>query len=349
MTAIPEPKNTISALIDQHHEQRADKPRAHMGCSQLGHPCDRWLWLSFRWAVRPKFPGRVLRLFRRGHREEETIIADLRAIGIDIRSETEDGKQAHVSFGCHVSGSLDGIIESGVPEATKKRHIAEFKTHSLKSFADVEKHGVEKSKPEHYVQMQVYMHGSGIDRALYVAVCKDNDAIYTERVRYVQEVALKYISRGQRLALEERLPPPLSTDPSWHQCKYCAAYDFCHQSRMTQQVNCRTCAHVTPLEDSTWHCARHDAGGIPTDYQRDGCECHVLHPDLVPWRMLDSPTPWQAVYEIDGVQVRNGEGDAYCFASKELVANLPACMAIASGKDEVLREVRSTFSATITG
>ena len=70
---IPDPVNSIENLIDQAHENRQEKPRPHMGCSILGHPCDRYLWLSFRWAVIEKFKGRILRLFRRGQLEENTI------------------------------------------------------------------------------------------------------------------------------------------------------------------------------------------------------------------------------------------------------------------------------------
>jgi CRISPR/Cas system-associated exonuclease Cas4 (RecB family) len=225
---IPEANHSIQGLIDKAHEAKAEVPRPHMGCSQLGHVCDRWLWLSFRWAVQPKFPGRVLRLFRRGQMEEETIVSDLRAIGMDVRST--GSAQSRVDLGCHVSGSLDAIIESGVPEAPKKRHVAEFKTHSKKSFDDLVKEGVEKSKPEHFVQMQLYMHGTKIDRAFYLAVCKDDDYIHTERVRYDKEVAEKYIQRGHRLATDDRMPPPISTDPSWHHCKFCAAHEFCHST-----------------------------------------------------------------------------------------------------------------------
>ena len=259
---IPEPEHNIQSLIDKHHEAQAEPPRPHMGCSQLGHPCDRWLWLSFRWAVQPQFPGRILRLFRRGHMEEATIVSDLRAIGMDIRGTT-GRNQARVDFGAHVSGSIDAIIESGVPEAPKKRHVAEFKTHSKKSFDALVKEGAVASvKPEHFIQMQLYMHGLEIDRALYVAVCKDDDRIYTERVRYEKDVAERYIRRGHYIALSDRMPPPISTDPSWYQCKFCDAHEFCHSTKTTKQVNCRTCAHSTAKEDSTWRCERHDADGI---------------------------------------------------------------------------------------
>lgn len=344
---IPDSEHSIQAKIDKHHESLAEPPRPHMGCSQLGHPCDRWLWLSFRWAVQPKFPGRILRLFRRGQMEEATIVSDLRAIGLDVRCAGK--QQTRVDFGAHVSGSVDAIIESGVPEAPKKRHVAEFKTHSKKSFDDLEKNGVEKSKPEHFVQMQLYMHGLQIDRALYVAVCKDDDRIYTERVRYQKEVAERYIERGRRIALSDRMPEPISTDPSYYLCKFCPAYGVvCHRENDWTKhlhVNCRTCAHSTAKEDSTWRCERYDSDDIPVDFQRTGCECHVLHPDLVPWKMKDSPWPWIAVYEIEGRDVANGEGDVHVYTSREILANPRMC---AIG-DEYVEELRATFDARIVG
>jgi hypothetical protein len=315
---IPDRENTIENLIDKAHENRTSKPRPHMGASMLGHPCERRLWLSFRWAVQPKFSGRILRLFRRGHQEEANIIADLRSIGVMVKPvDVQDG----VNFGAHVSGSIDAVIEGGVPEAPNKRHIGEFKTHSLKSFNDVEAKGVEKSKPEHFAQMQIYMHGTGIDRALYVAVCKDNDRIYTERVRYDKEVAEKLVARGKRVALSNRMPPPISTDPTWFQCKFCDAHSFCHKTKLTQHVNCRTCAHSTPKDDSTWHCERWGSE-IAVEYQHQGCEAHTLHPDLVPWAMKNSDHEWTATFEIDGTNVQNGENG---FSSQELIDNASGC------------------------
>ena len=47
--------------------------------------------------------------------------------------------QRRVSFGGHVSGSIDGIILGGVPEAPKTPHI--FKKHNKKSFEALVKSG----------------------------------------------------------------------------------------------------------------------------------------------------------------------------------------------------------------
>ena len=67
----------------------------------------------------------------------------------------------------------------------------------------------------------------------------------------------------------------------------------------------------------------------------------MLHPDLVPWEIKDSTNPHEAVYVINGKDIRNGEGDAFVFASKELIAGGDMCA------DENVQLLRETFDATI--
>jgi hypothetical protein len=327
--------------IDSAHEESQERPRPHLGMSTLGHHCDRYLWLIFRHAVVERFEGRILRLFRRGQMEEATVVADLQAAGLTIRNTGTD--QMRLDMGCHVSGSVDGVIDSGVPEAPNKRHILEIKTHSKKSFDDLTKNGVEKSKPMHYAQTQCYMLASGIDRALYVAVCKDDDRLYIERVKLDEPSAKALIARGHRIALSERLPEPCAgAAPDWYQCRFCAAHSFCHSSTMTQEINCRTCAHATPTKDSKWICERHGSQEIPVQFQHGGCASHVFHPDLVPWSLdRDRSTESTACWIIEGKKVMNGDGG---YRSTELLANLPACL---SG-DPVFDGIRRAFDGRIT-
>lgn len=313
---IPPPQNSLVTLIDKRHSEVAGPPRAHLGASQLGHPCDRWLWLSFRWAVIERHEGRMLRLFRRGQNEEATILADLELAGVTIETT-----QASFVFSGHVSGSADAIV-SNVPEAPKTRHVAEFKTHSDKSFAALEKDGVAKSKPMHWVQMQVYMHGAGLDRALYVAVNKNDDRMHIERIHYNKDAALAAIERGRRISEAERMPEPVAgASAAWYQCKICPARDFCHTTKLTWEVNCRTCAHSTPRPDGLWHCAVWD-DAIPTPAQRLGCTSHVLHPDLVPWQPVDSPDGVIGVWEIDGKVEMNGDPEAGARTSFDLISSV---------------------------
>ena len=301
----------LLSRIEAHHESRQGKPRPHLGGSLLGEPCERKLWLSFRWAVQPVFPGRVLRLFRRGHNEEDIIIRDLRAVGLTVYDT-----QRRVLFGGHVSGSIDGVAKNFDPDKPQREYLLEFKTHNKKSFDHLDKHGVQKSKPMHYTQMQCYMYGANMSHALYCAVCKEDDRYHFEVVELDREHAEKYIERGHRISLEERLPAPISEDPNWYQCMFCDAHSFCHDKRPIKHANCRTCAHVTPTKDGKWHCGVYDST-IPTDFQHDGCDSHIIHPDLVPWEMRpvdDRHVDWL----FKDKEIRNGP-DGY--KSREILAN----------------------------
>lgn len=330
MTALP----TTINLINQLYEKKPDDKRYHLGCSQIGHKCDRFLWYSFRWAFKENFDGSMLRLFKVGHDFEPAIIKDLRSIGVDVRSS-----QNSVSFGAHVSGSVDGIIYSGLPESPNKKHVLELKTHSQKSFDDLVKNGVEKSKPLHLVQMQVYMLGLNIDRAFYIAINKNNSELYTERIKLDKAFAQSKIERAKRITLLERKPEPISADPTWYECSYCPAKGMCHKNEPTKQANCRTCAHSTPLENSTWHCARWD-DVIPNEAQENGCDSHVLHPELVPYQFKPAHDEWHAIYIINGKEVLNG---AEGFKSSEIVANPDEC----ANPSNFTKELRDTMGARI--
>lgn len=308
MSKLPPRQSDTVALIDKHHESQPDGHRFHLGASMAGHHCDRYIWLSFRWAFRESFSGRMKRLFRRGQNEEAQMVADLRAIGVEIKDVDENGNQFRVDFGSHISGSMDGFIESGLPEAPKTRHIAEFKTHNEKSFQQLKKDGVEKAKPMHYAQMQIYMLGTGTERAFYLAVNKNNDEYYSERVRFDKEFAQSLLDKVKRISLSDRMPEPCpGASPEWYLCKFCPAYNMCHRSAMTVEHNCRTCAHSTAKSDSTWHCARWDSE-IPKENQVTGCSSHVIHPDLFPdWKLVGGDEV-NAEYERNGQRITNGEG-----------------------------------------
>lgn len=294
--------NSISSLIDKYHESKSEPFRPHLGVSLIGNECERFLWLTFRWAVAPEFPGRILRLFRRGQLEENQIILDLKNIGIFVHDQ-----QKRVNFNYHVSGSIDGIIKGGVPEAPKAEHLLEMKTYNDKRFNLLKKQCVEKSDFVYYIQCQVYMSGLGIDRALFYAVNKNTDEIYTERIKLDKEISAKYIERAQKIAVSDRLPYPVSTDSTWYKCKMCNMHEFCHKTNLTKEVNCRTCAHVTSKENNTFFCDLHN-GEVPLEYQYQGCRAHVLHPDLVPWKRIENmSTEKTACYLIDGIEILNGE------------------------------------------
>ena len=314
------PPLTTAQIIDAAHERvRDEKPRPHLGASLIGHHCERWLWYSFRWVIQEQFNGRMLRLFRRGQLEEDQVIFDLRQAGLEVSErDPKTGQQYRISDG-HFGGSLDGIITFGVPEAKAKNHVLEIKTHSKKSFTDMVKQGVKKAKPQHYAQMQVYMLNTKIDRALYYSVCKDNDEIYTERVKLDKSFAESMHEKAQRIIATDRPPEPISADPSWFQCKFCAAHSLCHKNDVSEiKINCRTCLHFTANRDGTSSCNKWN-DVIPVEYQHNGCPNHLINPYLVPYQFKGECKPDHVLYEHEGKQMINGPDE---LKSSEIIAGI---------------------------
>lgn len=293
MATIPEPmhEHTTATAIIRFYEKQSESPRPHLGASEIGKPCDRDLWYGFRWGVTKKFPGRVKRLLNRGKREEDLLLSELRAIDVEIYEVDPETKQQHRfdAIGGHFGGSCDAIGR-GFPEAPKSWCVVEFKTHNAKSFAELVKQGVGRAKPEHYAQMQIYMGLAEIERAMYLAVNKDTDDIYSEWIHFDQKVFDALMQRAQKVIDAGEPLERVMDDPTWFQCKFCNHFGLCHENRVAQK-NCRTCAYSTPVEGG-WHCGLYDRG-LPYEEQRLGCRSHLFIPALVPYgEPQDSGDGW---------------------------------------------------------
>lgn len=339
---IPPPTHTLDALIDKWHEEQVETPRIHLGCSLLGHHCDRYIWLMFRWGVVSQFSGRMKRLFRRGHNEEKTVIHDLKKIGLDIKQQ-----QRRVVLGGHIGGSIDGIVAKGYPQSPTNPYLLEIKTHNKKSFENLVKFGVEESKPQHFVQMNLYCKGTEINRWLYFAVCKDNDRIYHKTGDYKPTVAKRYLEKGMMIAFTNSIPDKISEKKTWYQCKMCDCYDHCHGSKCTKEVNCRTCCHSSPLSNGTWKCALYPESSIPDKVQPKGCSLHVIRPDLVPWERVETESETTATYIIDGTEIKNGERSKDVFSSIELLSDPETCVQTILDPGCAAARIRSMFDAEI--
>jgi hypothetical protein len=296
MADIAEHVDPLIALIYEQYEKRneAEQARTYLGASVIGRECSRALWYSLRWATKDKFDGRLLRLFQTGHMAEPRFVADLRSIGATVYdTNPANGKQFSFSdLGGHMRGSMDGCAQ-GIPGAGKHWLVLEFKTHSAKSFADLKKKGVEKAKPEHFVQMQVYMGWSGMQRALYLAVNKDTDELYSERLPFDKVVFEKAVAKAEAIIFASSPPPKISEDPKFYICNWCSHNAVCHGNRVPA-VSCRTCVHSTPERegDGRWSCAKHGPE-IPVAAQRTGCGDHLPLPFLLTYaEAIDAGEGW---------------------------------------------------------
>jgi hypothetical protein len=233
--------------------------RTHLGASVIGKECGRHIWYGWRWARKPKFSARMLRLFNRGHLEEARFIAMLLAIGVQVFQQDANGNQYRISdVGGHFGGSGDGI-GIGIPDLPPGANcLLEFKTHGEKSFLALKKSGVRSAKPEHYTQMVVYMEKMGLHYALYGAVNKNTDEVYFEIVHMNKTHADQYIDRGRTIIMMHKVPDRIgNASPSFFACKYCDDVGICFNGEAMEQ-NCRTCFFARPQEDGTWICASQD-------------------------------------------------------------------------------------------
>lgn len=288
----PDDSATVRAIYEAY--RKADKPRQsrRLGASIIGRECSRQLWYSFRHCkpVGLSFEGRMLRLFETGHLEEPRFAANLRAIGCEVHlGDDETGGQFEfTAVGGHVVDKIDGAAV-GIPEAPKAWHVLEFKTHSAKSFRETQKHGVKKSKPEHYSQCVVGMGLSGMKRCLYLAKNKDTDELYSERFRW-EECRADFdalIQKAEAVIGSSVPPEKISEDPDFFQCKFCDYSAACHGSTppaaaVPVTVSCRNCVHSTAEMDGKgrWSCAKH--GKTLADIEQDkACEDHLFIPALV--------------------------------------------------------------------
>lgn len=308
MAALPAMRLKVLDAIDAWRVSEAyEMPRSHLGASAIGHRCERRLWYAFRWVGRETFDARMLRLFDRGQREEATFVEELRGAGVEVLEiDPATGRQFNFkAAGGHMGGSLDGVAK-GIPDSPSLWHVLEFKTHSAKSFADLQKKGVKASKPLHYAQMQAYMHMAGLTRALYLAVNKDTDELYGERIKHDDAFAASLFEKAERVVFASEPLPGISSDPAWFECKFCPAARVCHGGKLAE-VSCRTCLHATPeREDGRWTCAK-TGERITTAMQINGCDSHLYIPALLSSR----GEPVDASMECNWVEYQRKDGSTF--------------------------------------
>lgn len=273
---------TVIPHMDDAYRPADDGFRSHMGGSLIGGECPRAIWYGWRWFQKPKFSGRILRLFNRGHLEEARFIALLLMIDVQVYQQDAQGKQFRISdvFG-HFGGAGDGV-GVGIPDLEPGQPaLLEFKTHGEKSFKELQAKGVRNAKFEHYVQMNVYMRKMGLAVALYGAVNKNTDELYLEIVVLDIAIADQFLNRGSKLIAMQEPPTRMNESPGFWKCRFCDHRAHCHNLPGAKvEVNCRTCRYSRPVlqgEGGEWVCMKYD-NIIPKETQLVGCKSYERIP-----------------------------------------------------------------------
>lgn len=209
------------------------------------------------------------------------MVAALLNIGCKVYQYDEQGKQFRISdVAGHFGSALDGVVV-GIPDIPFGAPcLAEFKTHNKASYEKLQKEGVEKSKPEHVVQMQLYMGKMNLEYAIYMATCKDNDDLYAEIITANSTIAKKYIERAHFIIYSQNPPAKLSENASFFGCKFCDMKPICH-GKDAPAKNCRTCINAQPIEDGDglWRCNKNEHI-LSKEEQLEGCDFYKLIPTI---------------------------------------------------------------------
>ena len=265
-------------FIDNVETSLKENKRNYMGISYIGHKCDRFLFLNFRWVVDEALSNQKKRLLARGGREEIEVVKLIQSTGAEVVDYGEN--QREVVYGSWVKGHIDGIITKGLLESPNKEHILEIKTSNDKAFKELKDKGVKVAKPLHYAQMQCYMYLSDIDRAFYFVVNKNDDEIYTQRLYLDENFALELLKRGERIATSNTMPAPLSTNPTWFECKICPYHSLCHKKDKSRiNKNCRTCEYALFEEDGKFYCKKDNTEKTNSEQVSD-CPNYKLNFDI---------------------------------------------------------------------
>ena len=234
---------------------------------------------------RAQFSGRILRLFETGQLEEARLVRNLRATGatvLDVDPRAAGSGRSKPMAGILAARSMRSRSGSRSAEDLARGRVQDPLGQKLSRPRRQGRRAVEAAA---WAQMQIYMHLTGITRALYVAVCKDTDDLHIERVRADGEAAARLLEKARRVIEAKRPPARIAEDPDWWECRFCDHHDVCHDGAAAE-ITCRSCLHATPIEGG-WHCARFDHA-LDRAAQRRACPKHLFVPDLVPGEVADA-------------------------------------------------------------
>ena len=248
--------------------------RKHLGASIIGEDCARKVWYGWRWMVENVPTGRLLRLFNRGHREEDRFIEYLVGIGFEVwNKDPVSGKQFKCSrVGGHFGGSLDSILRPPPwfmlpPELL---FLGEYKTKGTGGgFAKLKSDGIIVTNGQHYDQMCTYGANYGYQYAIYFAVNKNDDDLHVEVIPLNWKRAEEVEAKATYIIGQQTPPPKIALQETHWKCKGCEFVGVCHRGE-TPAKNCRSCKYSRPIQDAQWYCDGHKVI-LTDDVIKTGC------------------------------------------------------------------------------
>ena len=196
--------------------------RNYWGLSQVGD-CQRKRTFIEHPDYEPEiFDANTIRIFQFGHKVEELLAEEIRQRGHELTDQ-----QAKVEW-CNRIGHIDGVIDGDILWECKSMNSSAF--NGWPKVPGLINAGVYQKYPHYYAQIQAYMNGMGLSRALFTGLNKDNSVIYQEIIPYDDYESLrlyKDIHIVNRYCENQELHP-IPDWVTWH-CRYCNYKKVCKE------------------------------------------------------------------------------------------------------------------------
>ncbi|CAJ3062788.1 Uncharacterised protein [Burkholderia pseudomallei] len=231
----------ITVLIDAGMQRTRERQgaRQYLGASRLGVACERTLQYEYERTTVDHgrdLPGRMLRIFERGHVMEDCMVTWLRDADFDLRTRQANGEQFGFSaLDGRLQGHIDGVLVAG-PDDVAYPALWENKCLGSKSWRELVKHRLAVAKPVYAAQVALYQAYLGLHEhpAVFTAINADTMDLYVELVPFDAALAQRMSDRAVTVITAsdagERLPRAFN-DPTHFECRMCPWQDRCWRTR----------------------------------------------------------------------------------------------------------------------
>jgi hypothetical protein len=219
--------NLIPAI---HHalEQQPDEPRAYIGASSIGSPCERAIWYGLNQPENKVVTPKQKLTFEIGKRLESMILNLLTRAGISFAVGIKVKEKGYELF----EGHLDALTWDDMGNYT----VIEIKTAKDSSFNVFKNKGLRLWYPEYYDQIQSYMGMGGFKMACILALNKDTSELHHEMVTFDAERYQKLVEKAKRIGDARIVPPRINGSPSFFRCRICFYKGVCHDPESKGEI-----------------------------------------------------------------------------------------------------------------
>lgn len=243
----------VRFLVDDAYEreQRKEKLRTYIGASAIGGSCEAAIAYGFRGYPDTAPAPRLKRIFRDGHRIEETVIYDLKKAGLHVMEvDPMTGEQwTFTSYEGHAIGHADGLVEVDGDTV-----LLEIKSMNDSKFKEYESKGVKHSHRHYYGQVQFMLGMSKIQKCLFVAYNKNTSDYFSEVIEFDE---FEYESLNAKVeTILSGNAKKVSVDETDWRCRGCFKFDACWRGKEPEDKSKRTCANAKPDKHGEWVCEK---------------------------------------------------------------------------------------------